>query len=210
MIRRLLSRPSRPISVISMALLILGLASCGAGFAITLIGSSLPTDIELPLGALSGLAVDDDGRIYCAVQFYGRLQQYDSEGRFLEGVHIPAAAGAFKVKWNDQNQRVVVATVRNRMAYEFNSELDLVVSGRNPELFFEMNKYDATSVTRNDATYTLSDFLLLNPHIIKTDAYGSDRTIVRSPFHLWVVMGPAPAFFYIVVGVALRFIAAIP
>ena len=32
-------------------------------------------EFEMPLGALEGVAVDSDGNIYCASQFYSRVQK---------------------------------------------------------------------------------------------------------------------------------------
>jgi hypothetical protein len=173
--------------------------------AINVAGSHLPSGLEVPLGVLSGFTVDDEGRIYCAVESYGRLQQYDSEGRFLKGTYIPASAGAFRVVWNDESHRVVVATARNQMVYELNGDLDVVSRTKNLELFFELDRNWSASVIRSDAVYRLSDFFLLYPRIIKTNPGGAARTIVTTPLYLWVVMSPAPAFLYIVVGVALRF-----
>ena len=37
---------------------------------------------RLPLGDLRGIAVDNDGRVYCGLQFYGRVQVYNNQGKF--------------------------------------------------------------------------------------------------------------------------------
>lgn len=203
MIRRLASESGLRATILSMLFILFGLGSCAAGLAVTVIGSRLPSDLEVPLGDLSGFTVDEEGRVYCAVQFYGRLQQYDPAGTFLGGVHIPASSGAFNVAWDERSNRIVVATVRNRMVYELNGDLEIIASGMDPERYFEMENVRRSSVVRDNVVYSLSNFLLLYPRIVRTDSSGVSRTIVRSPLHLWLVMGPVPAVLYVVIGMAL-------
>jgi hypothetical protein len=190
--------------VISIAFIVLGLGSCGASLAATVLGSQLPSALELPLGSISGFTVDEDGRIYCAVDVYGRLQQYAADGGFLKGIHIPAAAGTFEVAWEHEGRRVIVATARNRMVYKLSGDLEFVSRARNNgELYVEMKAQGDAPVTRAGAVYTLSNSLLVYPHIVRTDPDGSVHTIVRTPLHLWVVMAPFPALFYLLIGIAL-------
>lgn len=41
--------------------------------------------LRFPLGSPDGIAVDNNGKVYCASHFYNRIQVYDTDGKFIYG-----------------------------------------------------------------------------------------------------------------------------
>ena len=80
---------------------------------------------ELPLGELSGIAIDSEGNIYCGLMSYSRVQVYDTEGEFLFSRFIDRSGGAFRIRINE-NDQLEVATARSDKLYIFEKDGTLV------------------------------------------------------------------------------------
>jgi hypothetical protein len=91
----------------------------GAGFFSGFIFSS-GTDqhalrsFEFPLSDVQSMVVDSQGRIFVALAFYGRIQRYDSQGRFQRGWAAQSEGGPFALGLRGKD--TIVTEVGRRQA----------------------------------------------------------------------------------------------
>jgi hypothetical protein len=172
-----------------------------AGPVITLGSEEFPDEIELPLGALEGIAVDSDGNIYCGVQFYHRVQVYDPKGNYIRGTFVDSAGGAFRIRIN-QNDELEVATVRNDKLYRFGKDGTLVTELSDVHHYY--GEFGETGETqcydeKQKVTYQIR-WSPFSTYIEKKNASGKTKVIVKTPFNKWLFQGPYPAWFFGIVG----------
>ena len=186
---------------IAALLVAIGCIGWFAGFAVVLGVVKIPAWFELPFGALGGIAVDSDGNIYCGLQYYSRVQVYDSEGDYIRGIFVDRSGGVFRIRIN-QNDELEVATARNDKLYRFGKEGTLVtkLSGV-PHYFDEFGEIGETQYhdERQNATYQIR-WSPFGAYIAKRSVSGETKVIVRTPFLKWLLMGPFPPWFLPVVG----------
>ena len=78
----------------------------------------IPDSFEMPHGDLKGIAVDSEGEIYCGVQFYNRIEVYNSKGKFLYGKFLgDGIRGPFRMKINSNGQLEIVTSSGTRYVY---------------------------------------------------------------------------------------------
>lgn len=161
--------------------------------------SWIPKSIEFPLGSLVGIAVDPAGQIYCGTQFYGRIQKYAADGRFLAGWFINSAGGVFRLRVNADGQ-LEVATARNDTLYRFSQSGELLSQTRNEDAFEDFGPEGERRWTTEGGTVFEIDHTLLLPSISRRNPSGEKETVVRTPLHKWFLMGPFPAWLFFAVG----------
>lgn len=169
----------------------------------------IPNSIEMPLGDLSGLAVDSDGNIYCTTLYYARVQVYSPSGRFLRGISIEAN-GMLWIKINNDDQ-LEVAVARGDKRFKFDRNGNLLSHMTNVSDYLagfdkksEYFYYDE----KQRITYQIKPILtsLFGKHIVEKDASGKETVIIGTPFLKWLFMGPFPAFFFIIFSALLSLI----
>jgi len=103
-------------------LLITGMASflngafCASGIALWITEKT-----EIPLTMVNNHTMDNEGRLYCSLNFYCRIQQYDSSGNFLRGWFINSGGGRIVMKTDDKNQ-LLIANVKFHNLLTFDSQ----------------------------------------------------------------------------------------
>lgn len=158
---------------------------------------------EIPNSEPHGIDVDNDGNIYCGSAFYGRIQKYTSDGRFIRGFDTHGGTG-----WGSDFGFYL----------DEDGHLCIRVSGLAPASkgsFHRTTVYDSegniveteeyTSPDRDYAypvkntvldaignVYTLKGFLF--PRVVKHTKDGHDSVIIRTPVWLWFFQAPFPAF----------------
>lgn len=161
--------------------------------------SAVPRNIPLPLGELTAVAVDHDGRIYCLSSSYARVQAYSPEGRFLtawtppnrklDGLHVDT----------DGN---IVCTSHSRPVYTYSPDGRLLdMHAVSPD----DARSDSLTCSCRDAqgnTYTIR-WASLYPHIVRTDTSDQARTVIGGPGFAWLIMAPLPAMLYAFIGVGV-------
>lgn len=196
----------RYLKIVAYILLIIGGIGWLGGFLLSLgrIGP-ISSFTELPLGDLSGVAVDSAGRIYCQLGFYSRIQQYDATGKFIKGWSVNAAGGAFKIRVNPQDELEAV-TARTNMFYRFAPTGEVIEKrqeeDRTGSLFgsFDGGK---SRIELADGTVYTTRWSLLFPSVVKISPNGQMTKLVTVPFHKWLIMGPFPAWFLWMIGIAI-------
>jgi hypothetical protein len=160
---------------------------------------------ELPLGDIGGIAADSNGNVYMIAHFYSRIQKYSSDGEFLRG--WPSNHNNPRLRVNQHDQLEVADDRRTRSGddfpdtlstYDSNGDLisEEVVDGCYDEFGEESEK---SCQDNNGNKYSIHNKYWW-PHVIKTTNQGAETKAVKTPFHLWLILGPFPAWIFMAVG----------
>ncbi|MCL5772783.1 MAG: hypothetical protein M1536_00175 [Firmicutes bacterium] len=163
---------------------------------------------EAPLKGLDGIAVDDNGRIYCAVQAYGRVQVYDKNGNFIRSCYIDSNEG-FRINVDDKNNLYVNATKSGKyhmylyyILYVFNKNGELIKQKESDEYTYFKFGNVKKLIDKESNTYEIRSASFY-PHIVKIFSDGKEVTIVATNFFSWLLMGPPPALYFWGMGMIL-------
>jgi hypothetical protein len=161
----------------------LGFGSFMACFVIAIWGGEIFAEIELPLGAPSGVAVDLTERVFVGSRAYRRVQRYNADGQFERGWHVPGGKGEWHM-FIDEKNRLRLAV--GGFYYQMNDKEQLVQIRGQPQEFFRQRQ----SVPR-EAAYHLQRFPL---RVVRRDDGTTDRTVVRQGFLMTILTAPFPAW----------------
>ncbi len=185
------------IVIFSVAWIIFGLVSFFFGLVCaTGIISGFNT-YPFPLGDPTSIAVDQDGRLYCALQFYQRIQVYDAQGQFLRNWHVPNA-GYFALRVNEQNYLEVETREGQRYVFTADGTLlnqAILIQLENPAAI--LGKTFCTDPNGN--RYEICNRFLA-PHIIKISPQGESQIWIQMPFYQWLITGPLIPWLMILAG----------
>ena len=158
----------------------------------------------MPLGDLSGVAVDNNNNIYCVANFYYRIQKYAPNGSFLKG--WPSLDNNPRIKINEHDQLEVANDKRTRKedhpdslsTYDSEGNLisEKIVDGCYKQFGEECEKM---CHTKSGDAYLIKNKWLW-PHIVKTTPSGISETVVTTPWYRWLLLGPFPAWIFFAVG----------
>jgi len=193
------------IHIFLIVLCILGFFGFMNGFFVTIekafwVGNS----VELPLGDLGSIAADGKGNIYLASYFYQRIQKYSPDGKFLKG--WPSGDNNPRIRINENEMLESANNNRTRnedfpdtlTIYDLDGNLISKKIEENCHRFFgeacEKYCYD-----KNGNLYSIQN-KFFNPHVIKTNPQGDEIEAVQTPWYLWLVMGPLPAWLFFALG----------
>lgn len=152
----------------------------------------IKSSTELPLAHLQGIVADQQGNVYLGIQFYQRIQLYDSTGTFQKGWFVNADGGIFRMKTNDLNQ-LEVATARTNLHYIFDQDGNILTLNENREAYSDFGDTNEYMYESQDGTnYTIS-LPTLWPHIIKTTSQNPGKTIISVQPKNWFFIGVFPA-----------------
>lgn len=197
-----LSRRARVLKLSAGALLLLGFVGWFGG-ALMLIHKPgwISSNTQLPLGDLHCIAVDSQGRIYCGLGFYSRIQVYDDQGRFLRGWWIDAT-GRLRLHMAE-GDRLEVEAIRRDRIFTFDPNGTLIESRQETEAQREdFDRRDQLPVAdARGRTFAVRSKLFW-PRVVREDQAGR-TTIISMPWYLWPIMGPLPAWLFFFVGILL-------
>jgi len=193
------SRPRR-ILIKLLDRLFTGLAVCSVllAFASHDLGRLLAPDIELPLSGIDAIAVDQRGNLYCTSRGYMRIQVYDKEGSFIEGLYIPMSVFSFHVDPDD-----CLHVWSNYKQYrKYNPDRQLAVQEENstfpiPLEYGTGRVQEAKDVAGN--TFEVGRWSWIWPYVTKTTPDGETRVLISQPLYLWLMRWPQPAWLYMMV-----------
>lgn len=163
-------------------LLVTGFASFINGFLCALGVSPWVTEkTELPFTSPGCYTVDKEERLYCGLEFYCRIQLYDSEGNFIKGWFLNSGGGRLEMQIDDKNQ-LHVANFKGHTLLTFSPEAELVEEKPlEGDVYSEVEKWEAGDKK--------------GERIIK---------IIQSkiPVYKWILFGPQ-CFIFIIAGMLL-------
>lgn len=186
-------------------LLLLGMGGFLFGAVVTFTRhAKLWNQFEFPMSAPESIAVDQQGRIFCSLSFYNRIQVYDAQGHFLMTWPSPGHT-PLRLRINSSNQLEVADPRRLK-------------SGDHTDMLFTMNEvgalikseaidgiYDSFGSEHDYSarTHTGERYLLKNPwlapHIVR-ELDGREITVVRPSLIRWFFGGPFPSWIIFLVG----------
>lgn len=175
-----------------------GIGWFGGAFAPTLFDNGKPDSMEFPLGVPEGIAVDSSGRIYCGLQFYNRIQQYDDHGKFITGWFIDSVGGAFRIRLNE-NDELEVATARNDMLYQFDQRGNLVKRYKIEDIFYDFGSENENSYHTSNGTLYRITRSLFSTSIDKQASSGEQKKVVTMSFRKWMLKAPSPAIYFLTI-----------
>lgn len=153
---------------------------------VIMINNKQATTDESTFIDLRGIVVDSEGNIYLGNHFFTKVQVYDNKGGFLYSLHIDSDGGDFAMKIDD-NDNLIVATVRNDMVYTFSKGGYLVNTEKNNDEAYEgFGTSDSTEfIDKQGNKFEISN-LLLYSHIVKISSDGSKKTLISISFLAWL------------------------
>ena len=167
----------------------------------------VPSSFEMPLGHLDDIAVDEYGNIYCALQFYSRVQVYDRDGRFLRGWPVNPPGGAFQIRAKTSGQ-IEITTVREDLSV-FTPEGQLIEYKEDVPGYWGEFEREADDYRRNQDGSTLSvKGPIYNRHVVRVPPSGETKTVICTPWYLWLFAGPMPVFLLMPIGMLLIFVGS--
>lgn len=199
--RRLAVRWTRRAAGLLMAT---GLIGFLGAFLCSMFGGRIPSGIRLPLGDVGSIAADSRGRIYCGSQGYSRVHQYDHDGSFLRSWWVDSGGGSFLLGV-DAHDRIHVATARTNAHMVYRPDGHLISSERSGTEYDRMQR-----ARRNPLRWRIPDGGVyevktpnLYPRVVAVNRAGVARTLVTTPFLVWMVAGPLPGWLRLAVAVVL-------
>jgi hypothetical protein len=198
-----MTRKVRIVRRVGIFLGVTGMTGWVLAFLITGVPEWVPRWFEVPLGKIEGIAADKSGHIYCGLQpFYGRIQVYDSDGRFVRGWGVDSGGGVFRFRLNASDE-LEVASARTDSLEVFlptGERIKHVIRGEGYEEFADWNPYSATS--EDGARYVVSTPVIL-PRVERLSPDGALTTIITTRWWTWPLMAPVPAAPFCMAGIVL-------
>jgi hypothetical protein len=158
----------------------------------------IPSGVQLPLSELSGPALDHAGNIYCISEAYGRLQVYDSNGRFVRSWTVGLWGHAGTVHLDDRD-RVHVYVSLHPAHYIYDTRGRLL---RTERLSDDDTRPDGPSGPNAASGY---EYVVRRPSIwpqvVKVGADGRESVVVRPNPLLWIFAGPFPAGLFVALAI---------
>ncbi len=121
-----------------------------------------PESFEFPVGYTRNYAVDQDGRIFCALDIYNRIQMYDKNKKFIRGWDVDSSRNNNSIYIQHQGKIELYTDVENKH-YTFNTHGQLLT----------------TQQFQDSEFHSIFDPPLHNPFIW-----------IPTPFYLWLFISP--------------------
>jgi len=158
-------------------------------------------DKEVPLGDIKGIVVDNEGHIYVGLGFYGKVQVYDTNGKFIKNWKVGASGGTFNIDLTD-DQNILISTARGdkQILYDKNGK---VVSKNSVDNIYSETKrpWDSFATSEGDS-YEVKGGMF--PSIVRTSP--DNKVIVKQGLILQLMKGPFPAWLIGALGMGLNFL----
>ena len=144
---------------------------------------------ELPITRCEGIVVSSDGRIFCGLPDYRKIQVYDTEGKFLLNFPIDAGGGEFAMRIN-KDDNLEVGTTRNDMLFVFDKSGKLLESIQAEGVIESFNNIPRHEFMSNNVVYKIKSPLFY-PAIVKImPNNGKEVVLVSMDVLTWLKTGP--------------------
>lgn len=196
--------------LVAQAVFLVGFAGWGAAIACGLGFLQPPRSLQMPPGTIGDIELDRQGRIYLALQMYGRVQVYDNSGRFLYGWQVDTAGGTMKMEIRRGTRVNVVAhRVDRQYVYSLAGELldEKEVDGDYVRRFGDDTPLEEEGPGGSRYRVRWRTFY---PYVTKTSDGKDAVNILSTPFWLWLMMAPFPTFIWALIGIATTLAIVLP
>lgn len=201
---RKMSRGMRVLYRVGGLMTILGFAGWFGAFVLGGFGLTglVPSHIELPLGHICDMAVDETGRIYCAAGPYARVQVYSAEGEFIRGIPSRSRGGGVTHIEIDSEGLLHIAISRKSWHYVFDQHGRVLRSFQDPRYYDRLSGDKGQLCDKVGNRYKVSPSVFW-PRVLRIDPSGNAQTVVSTPIPLWFIMMPLPAWLFALMGMVL-------
>lgn len=188
-----------------------GLLGFFLGFVCVLFASDfnvVARHVRFPLGDPCDVVVDRQRHIYVGLAFYGRIQVYDAEGRFLYGFFADTNGGLFQMAIDGGKRFLTIVCARSDRVFTCTLDGKILSTSRN-----QNHQYRALMARSADGFVDRQGQRLVIRHAVIWPSIerikGSDeRTLrIKSPCYLWPIDGPALSIVTTLFGYTLLLLA---
>ena len=197
--------------LLSVSLLLIGVGLLGFGSQVSKVMMQstrrflFSEKVQFPLTNLKGITIDSIGHIYLAIQAYGRIQIYNSEGNFIKGWFVDTEGGGLGI-WIEDDDLLHVCTRVTGIhdIFDPNGQLlerrDITSPDENVRLFEKAAGLKEQDTFGN--TYIIKS-PKWSPHVIKTTPTGHQIVLVKGRYYFWLIRSPLGVWFVIITGLAM-------
>lgn len=201
-------RISRFVQISAAIVLLVGLIGWLAPFYT----SSFCPYIERPNSQPHGIAIDKGGNIYCGSKFYGRIQKYSANGKFLHGYDTHGGVGwgtDFDFYLTETNNICVrisglarsgKGSLQKITVYDSEGKVVEHKEYISPESNYHHPVKNWISDEDNNI-YNFKGFLF--PRVVKNLRNGNESLVIITPIWLWFFQSPFPAFAFFFISMFL-------
>ncbi|TRX65419.1 NHL repeat-containing protein [Flammeovirga kamogawensis] len=160
----------------------------------------LKFESQLPLSLVNGILVNQKGNIYVGSEFYGKIQSFDKNGRYICNWNVNSGGGVFKMQLMD-NQNILVVTARGNKKLIYDGTGNLVSEEIKGNYYYnnvESNK-KIYKVGEDEKYEVVGTFF---PKIVKSSKT-KFQIIVAQSYLLNIIQAPFPSVIIIAIGVIL-------
>ena len=185
----------------------LGVAAFLLGFACSMLGPSSPrfgSSICLPLSLPEDVGTDESERIYVGLQFYSRIQVYDSNGEFIYGFFAKTDGGRFRMRV-ERDGSLTIASARTHSIHVYDNTGQLLSSKQNAKETYDqfVSQQPLVNVDSRGRHYLIRGSVM-NPEIVREDRNGHISLRIKTPLWFRPFLGPIPCFITTIVVALLQ------
>lgn len=139
---------------------------------------------ELPLGDIEGIYVDEEENIYLGLGFYGRVQVYDRDGKFVKNWIVPTSDESFNMK-GTKDKNILIGNTRGNETNIYDLDGNLISVDKDTD-HFEYSIKEPIFINTNGNQYRVKGWMF--PVIMKS--FPEARVIVKQGLLLQLLRGP--------------------
>jgi len=168
-----------------------------------------PTSIQLPIAMPGDITVDNQGKIYCFLRIYKRIQIYSPNGKFLRGSFIKVA-GECRLGVQEDGSIRLAKSANRHIIFDTNGNLlDEIEVGRAEHVKF----WDKTKNEHRDSAGNIYKVVdkWHSPKVVQISPTGEQSVLISNSFRQWfLMMAQLPSYILlcvaagILMGVTLR------
>jgi len=156
---------------------------------------------EVPLGDIKGIVVDNEGHIYIGLGFYGKVQVYDTNGKFIKNWEVAASGGSFNINLTE-GQNILISTARGEKQILYDKNGKVVSKNSIDNIYSETKRPWNSFVTSEGDSYEVKGGMF--PSIIRISP--DNKVIVKQGLILQLMKGPFPVWLIGALGMGLNFL----
>jgi hypothetical protein len=167
------------------------------GLACQLFGDRAPDSIGkvcFPLSQPEDVIVDEQGRIYVALTFYGRVQVYNRDGAFLYGFFAKAWGGPLRLHFDADGRLNVVSKYGHLHVYDDAGRLLATKDDVEGRLYKQLVHERPRGFRDSNGSSYMIHGAFLNPRVLRRDKHGNITLRIRTPTVMWPLIGPFPCW----------------
>lgn len=147
--------------------------------------------VRFPLGHPCDVVVDRQRHIYVGLAFYGRIQVYDAEGRFLYGFFADTNGGLFQMEIDGEKRFLTIVCARGDRVFTCTLDGTILSTTRNQNHRFRaLMARSADGFVDRVGRRLVIRHAVIWPSIERIEGSDERSLRIKSPCYLWPIDGP--------------------